>query len=301
LHADGLGHGGEIGFEAALEVEKVAIPDSQVSISRLGFGCARVFGGKELRASAKLIDAAMRLGVSHFDTASAYGSSEEAIGATLEGEPNVTIATKVGLPRSDGRVSGIRRFAGPLYRSTLRPLLARAPGLKSRLLRIASARAADTTARPTRRIRRDEILRDLDQSLRRLRRTRIDLYLLHEPEGVEITDELREVFLSLKTNGTIGAFGLAYGAFAPPDAPAGFGTVVQCRYSEEAAAVGGHEATRIYHGVLRYGLPEAGRRAGQGEAARMVARVLNQDAQSTVIFSASTTEQIRRICREDPR
>lgn len=274
-------------------MERIHIVDSSVSISRLGFGCARIFGGNELRASARLLDSAMRCGISHFDTAPAYGGSEEVLGAVLAGVREVTIATKIGLPRVDAGQAGVRRIIGPLYRSTVRPLLARAPALKSRLLRAGANRSPARAARPRRRFSREEILRELEDSLRRLRRTTIDVFLLHEPEGIEITDELREVFLSLKKDGVIGAYGLAFGA-APAESEA-FGTVVQCRFPGPVQTVDHRDATWIYHGVLRFGLQAQHRDVRRGGAGDLIARVLREDPRATVIFSASSGHQIQRL------
>jgi len=235
----------------------------------------------------------MRCGINHFDTAPAYGSSEDALGAVLAGVRDVTIATKIGLPRVDPRQSGVKRIMGPLYRRTVRPLLARAPALKSRLLRAASRQTTAPAPRPKRRLLRDEILRELEDSLRRLRRATVEVFLLHEPEGIEITDELREVFSSLKKDGVIGAYGLAFGA-RPAESEA-FGTVVQCRFPGSFETVGRRDATWIYHGVLRFGLQSLDPEVGHGGAGNLITRVLGEDPRATVIFSASSVQQIERV------
>jgi D-threo-aldose 1-dehydrogenase len=274
-------------------MDKIQIQDSSVSLSRLGFGCARIFGGTELRASARLLDSAMSCGITHFDTAPSYGSSEDVLGAVLAGVSDVTIATKIGLSRAGRRQTGAARIIGPLYRKAVRPLLARAPALKSRLLRVASRPAATAAIGPKKRIGRDEVLRELEESLRRLRRTRIELFLLHEPEGIEITDELREVFLSLAKDGVIGAYGLAFGA-GPTEAEP-FGAVVQCRFPGSPHTSICRDATPIYHGVLRFGLSSRERDLGRLGAGALLAGVLREQPRSTVIFSASSVDQIRRI------
>jgi hypothetical protein len=279
-------------------MDTVLIPNTSVSISRLGFGCARIFGGRELRSAATLIDAAIRCGIRHFDTAPAYGS-EDVLGTVLADANDVTIATKIGLPRFSREGSAVRRIFGPLYRGTLRPLLSRAPTVKSRLLQLAAKPAGSNSPIARRQLRRDEVLRNLDDSLRRLRRKALDLYLLHEPETIEITDELREVFVSLQKDGLIKAFGLAFGAL--PTHFGSFGTVVQSRFPGDAPIFTRPETIRIYHGVVRFGLQRGVHEGTRPSAAGLIARTLQRHAASTVIFSASSQRQIHQIsetCRQ---
>jgi len=273
-------------------VDKLPIPDSPVAISRLGFGCARIFGGGELRSGATLIETALNCGIRHFDTAPAYGS-EDVLGAVLADVSDVTIATKIGLPRYNTEKSVARRVFGPLYRRSLRPLLGRVPAVKSRLLRLASKPVTTHAPLPKRQLHRDEVLRELEDSLHRLRRTSIDLYLLHEPETIEITDELCEIFLALQKDGVIKAFGVAFGAL--PTACASFGTVVQCRFPGDSPIVFGHDAVRIFHGVVRYGLQSRTEDRTRPSAGKLIAQALLSHPASTVIFSASARHQIRQI------
>jgi aryl-alcohol dehydrogenase-like predicted oxidoreductase len=275
-----------------MSMERLPIPNSSVAISRLGFGCARIFGGREHRHAATLLEAAIRCGVGHFDTAPAYGS-ENVLGEVLGDTRGITIATKVGIPRRSGEKSAAKRVFGPLYRGTLRPLLGRAPALKSRLLRFA-ARSIPTTAPIVKReLHRDEVMRELDESLRRLRRTTIDLYLLHEPEAIEVTDELREVFSSLQKDGVIKTFGLAFGS--RPNESTSFGTVVQCRFPGAAATFSHRDSARIYHGAIRFGLQNRTQGEPRPNAGRLLAQALAKYPAAAVIFSASSQRQIRQI------
>lgn len=290
LHVDWIGDGGAaIGTFDAL-MEKVAIPNSSVRLSRLGFGCARMFGGPETRASTRLIEAALKQGISHFDTAPSYGS-EGLLGEVLAGVRDITIATKVGVPRAADSLSAAKRVIGPLYRSTLRPLLARVPTLKASLLR----RRGHANVSPRiekRRVSRDEVLRELDESLRRLRRTAIDVYLIHEPDAIELTDDLRDIFLSLHRSGTIKAFGLAFGGVPKPIA---FGHVVQCRYDTDSLAVAYAGALRIYHGVIRLGMQSRGQAISPQNPPEMVRDALASHPNAAVIVSASTPRQLSNI------
>ena len=262
-----------------------------LAITRLGFGCARLFGGSEFKVSAALIETALRCGIRHFDTAPAYGS-EDVLGAALANIQEITISTKIGLPRINSNSSKSTMNFGPMYRRTLRPLLARMPATKSMLLRLAR-RPAATTRPPKRSLGRDEVMRELDRSLRGLRRASIDLYLLHEPDGIEITDELRDLFQSLQNEGVIGAYGLAFGG--RPTEALSFGTVVQSRFSTRSPDPSCVNTTQIYHGVLRDNSQEAAQRRGGRPASARMAGVLAQHPAAAAIFSASTPYQIRQI------
>jgi aryl-alcohol dehydrogenase-like predicted oxidoreductase len=276
-------------------MHSIQIPGSPVAVTRLGFGCARIFGGRERRSARKLIETALECGVRHFDTAPAYGS-EEVLGEVLANVGDVTVATKIGLPRFKATSSPARTFFGPLYRRTLRPLLGRVPAAKAALLRLASNPVVPGAPLPRRRLGREEVLRELEDSLRRLRRSNVDLYLLHEPDGIEITDELQEIFASLQKEGLVGAFGLAFGAAATSHA---FGAVVQCRYPGEAPFPSRSDRTPIYHGVVRFGVRSA-RAAGPGSrAGALIEGVLENEPGCAVIFSASTRHQILQIANRE--
>jgi D-threo-aldose 1-dehydrogenase len=276
-------------------MQRLMIPGTPVAISRIGLGCARLFGGRELKTSARLIDAALRAGITHFDTAPAYGS-EDVLGAVLAGARGVTIATKIGLPRAIPPAALPRRFFGSVYRRSLRPVLARMPAVKARLLRAATRSARPASTGPPRRLTREEVLRELAESQRRLKRPSIDLYLLHEPDGLEITDELRELFASLQAEDVIGGYGLAFGGARNPSVH--FGTAAQCRYVAETAGETHAGVARLYHGVLRHGLRVGPPIRGSGGAPEFVRRVLAADAGCAVVFSASTARQIAHIAQD---
>jgi aryl-alcohol dehydrogenase-like predicted oxidoreductase len=276
-----------------MSLESLHVPNSSVAISRLGFGCARIFGGRERRQAATLIETAIRCGVRHFDTAPSYGS-EDVLGEILGDARGITIATKIGIPRRKVERSPARRVFGPVYRRTLRPLLGRVPTLKPRLLRLWAKSRQTRTAILKRQLHRGEVLRELDESLRRLRRTAIDLYLLHEPEVIEMTDELQDVFLSLQKDGVVRSFGLAFGS--QPTEHASFGTVVQCGFPGNAGApVPRHDTLRIYHGTVRFGLQSRSVDGTRPDAGDLISRALAQHPAAAIIFSASVPRQIRQL------
>src|SRR4051794_650140 len=105
-------------------IPTLVVGASEVSMTRVGFGCARLFGGGEYKASSRLIEAALQAGIRHFDTAPSYGSglSENVLGAVLAGVKGVTIATKIGVSRPQ---RAPRPYSGRvLYRTFARPILA---------------------------------------------------------------------------------------------------------------------------------------------------------------------------------
>ena len=278
-----------------MTVPSLIIPRSEVAISRLGFGCARIFGGRELKSSARLIEAALTAGIRHFDTAPSYGNgkSEEALGTLLAGVPNVTIATKIGIARPVVATS----WTWISYRRFVRPVLSHFPDTKARLMRIMRQGRVDAAPPPPRRkLCRDEVLRELEESLKQLRRSRIDLYFIHEPDLFELTDELKVLFSSLQEEGTIGAFGLAWGRI--PDAGRRFGTVSQGRYGADLPTNAGATEASIFHGVLRHAaLRGTDRQHSLGPGERIRA-VLDRHSDAAIIFSASSPAQISEIASQ---
>ena len=95
-------------------MELRSLGDSGVRVSSVGLGCNN-FGGAmwhalDLGAARGVIEAALEVGINHFDTADVYGfgASEEVLGEVLKDHrDNVVIATKFGMmPREDGTPSG---------------------------------------------------------------------------------------------------------------------------------------------------------------------------------------------------
>jgi aryl-alcohol dehydrogenase-like predicted oxidoreductase len=276
---------------------RLRIEGTALEIGRLGFGCARLFAGAELRQSAKLIEEALSGGVRHFDTAPAYGQSEDVLGSVLAGVQDVTVATKVGIPRP----SETTRSSSFLYRRALRPVLSRVPSLKSALLRVAArgvTSAEQSSSQAQRRVlSREEILSSLEESLRRLRRDTVDIFFVHEPDQLLVDDKVVEVITGLLRERIIGAFGLALDRAAAGTIV--IGSVLQARYDarldganmSDASGVG---ATRIFHGVMRHAVGETGPRL---QPSMRVRRLLERERGVGVLFSASAPFQIREVCR----
>src|SRR5215470_7412083 len=128
-------------------ISTLPVSGSKMSITRVGFGCARLFAGSEFKASTRLIEAALDRGIRHFDTAPSYGGgqSEDVLGTVLAGVQGVTIATKVGISRPNGVP---RPYSGRvLYRRFARPIMARFPRTKAKLLQLVGRRSAGLASR----------------------------------------------------------------------------------------------------------------------------------------------------------
>jgi aryl-alcohol dehydrogenase-like predicted oxidoreductase len=170
---------------------------------RLGFGgvgLGSAGGGRSKGADVRLVEEAVDLGVTVFDTAAAYGdgASERILGDALRRRRDeVVLATKGGYV--------FRERSAP--EQAARRLAAR--GLRRLPRRGAGAEAGP--ARPGGSYREHDLspsyLRAaVEGSLRRLRTDRIDLYQLHGPPEVlpGVFDEL----VDLRTSGKVLAFGI---------------------------------------------------------------------------------------------
>ncbi len=172
------------------------------SISQLGFGCSSLMGANGRKESLALLESAFDAGFRHFDVAPmyGYGAAEGCLGEFLaRHKANVTVTTKYGIPppKNQGVLRAARRAVGPLLK-----LL---PGVKRRL---ASAANTVIAAEPKPPFTAAAAQASLDHSLAELRTERIDLWLLHEAEAADLTDDdLLRALENSVASGKIGAFG----------------------------------------------------------------------------------------------
>jgi aryl-alcohol dehydrogenase-like predicted oxidoreductase len=142
---------------------------SDLTVSVVGLGCNNFGGRMEFAATQRVVDRALDIGITLFDTADAYGDpnkggSEEALGAILgERRKRIVLATKFGLPMADDapRDRGSRRY----------------------------------------------IMQALEASLKRLRTDWIDLYQYHRPDGVTPFEETLRALDDLVREGKVRAIG----------------------------------------------------------------------------------------------
>jgi aryl-alcohol dehydrogenase-like predicted oxidoreductase len=132
-------------------------------VSTVGLGCNNFGMRIDADATAAVVDAALDVGITLFDTADSYGTSEELLAPLLKGRRDrVVLATKFG--------SDLRGAGGP-----------------------------DWGARASRRYVRQAV----ERSLRRLDTDWIDLYQLHKPDGITPIEETLSVLTDLVHEGKV--------------------------------------------------------------------------------------------------
>ena len=175
-------------------MRQINLPGTTLSVSRFSFGTASLhhLGGPQ--AQVRHLLAARDAGFSHFDTAPLYGfgGAELALGAAFGGtqaeQSGVSIATKVGLYPPGGPEQGRAQV-------WCRKALGRAWPAVSR----AESDWAVNLAKQS-----------FEGSLARLRRERVDLLLLHEPDITLVTEEPWIRWLEEEiARGRVGQFGVA--------------------------------------------------------------------------------------------
>lgn len=171
-----------------------------LDVSRIVLGCVGLSTLPTRQAAFRLLEKAVDLGIRHFDTARAYGGgySERVLGEFLavHGE-GLAVTTKLGPVQ--------RRFAALPSRLAL-PM----NYVRNRFRSTPPHRPPDAAAvsRPTRVIARGEIEASVAESLRCLRRSRLDVFLLHECLPSQLDDVARDCIARLRADGTLGAFGI---------------------------------------------------------------------------------------------
>ncbi|KJL43810.1 aldo/keto reductase [Microbacterium trichothecenolyticum] len=162
-----------------------------LEVSILGLGTSRLasIGTGRSKSDAKaLFDACRECGVNVIDTADAYGSTmaERWIGElTRADRERWVVVTKIGLPTVD--LPGPFRVFGQRARKTTQA-------------RAGSAFALDHAS----------LTRSIERSLKRLRRDRIEIFLLHlPPASIVEDDEAHEILQEAQRSGVIAHFGVS--------------------------------------------------------------------------------------------
>jgi aryl-alcohol dehydrogenase-like predicted oxidoreductase len=269
-------------------------PPLGIETSRVGFGCGALVGRHSFRQSARLIETALDLGIRYFDVAPLYGmgTAEEVLGAVVGGSSDVVIASKVGIPRPpySTAIATARRIT--------KPMLDRSGALKrfARQLRLPLARPQ--LSAPQKRapldLSREAISRDLDESLRLLRRSRIDVYLVHEPLEEDLDLATAEVFHSFLREGRIGCYGAAVTAKRAPWMA--FGTVWQSGWGGPG---GDYRSgtTYVFHGVVRNAPKDRLGRAVTAPSG-LLRTAMAEAPEGLFIIATSTPDKLRRFVAE---
>lgn len=207
-----------------------------------GYGTAALGRSLSKRERVRLVETAYDAGIRWFDTAPLYGAgaAEDALGVALRDKDDVTVATKVGIVP---------------------------PGLLGLALR-----------RPAEGGRFTDVRRQLDRSLRRLRRDAVDVVLLHEVDAASAGAALD----ALDEDGRVRLVGIATGPAQTeeilsehvPD-------VVQMRFGAEVDVRG---ARLVLHSVL------AGR---TGPTADLLHAAASAHPEAVVLFGSRDPEHIR--------
>jgi len=157
-----------------VETESVDIPGTQLRVSRVGLGTwamgGWMWGGTDERESVATIRAALEQGINLIDTAPVYG-----FGVSEE---------------IVGRAVG-------------------AAGLRSRAVIATKVGLEWRDGKVYRNATRDRIMREIDESLRRLRTDHIDIYQVHWPDPLVPIEETAEAMRTLHDQGKIRAIGVS--------------------------------------------------------------------------------------------
>ncbi len=175
-------------------LRRVTFTRSGLQTSRLGFGTSRLHY-LDSRSRARLLETAVSLGITHIDTAPAYGdtAAELEIGKVLRScRDRLVIVSKYGIP-PNALIAAMPSLATPI----------RGARALSRRFGLTQAARPQMTA--------EGLRRSVEQSLRRLRTDWLDILLLHEPSRSSLTsvEAIYRELLSLRGKGYIRFFGLA--------------------------------------------------------------------------------------------
>ena len=259
--------------------------------SRIGLGCANLVGRSSLRESAKLVEAALSLGIRYFDVAPSYGmgTAEEVIGAVIGNSKEITIATKVGIPRPaySSKANLVRRLIKPaLDRSKLLKKLTRRLYERSQALSKEPAQFDFSVG---------AVRTSLQESLQKLRRDSVDVYLAHEPNPNSLTQEVEQFFRSLCETRQIAAYGVGIGAVG--DRWMRFGSIWQSCWPGEVAQHYSKETAYIWHGAIRSALRNESN-AKPIRPSAIVQTVLKQSPGSILLVSAPNPTRLKELLQE---
>lgn len=174
--------------------------EKHAASSRIILGCNALSTLPTRRAAFRLLETAVRCGIRHFDTARTYGQgfSERILGEFLAGQgPDFIVTTKSGQP--DGSIARV-----PTWLALPMNALKRNLGRSRRTAGVASPPGNPHSGE---RITREYLERSIEASLRSLKRSWIDVFLLHERLPSQLDEGARSFIATLLADRTLRAFG----------------------------------------------------------------------------------------------
>ena len=259
-----------------LRADRTVLPRSGLEVSRLGLRLAHVhLMTPEARRA--LIERALELGITHFDTSRFYsdGLSETTLGQLLGARrEGLTIATKFGLLPTP-LIAAAGRAALPLRK--LRSLLNK--------LQLVPYPMRSYTARTMRRA--------LEDSLRALRTDYIDIYHVHEPPpDTRLPDDLVRELERARAAGKIRHIGVSGASIDPVVARhPGLFDVLQ---SAEATWAAGRGVPDITHSVLS-GAAGRGGRLDPEVVQELMGRALARRPQGAIIVQTRSPARLAEL------
>ena len=174
---------------------------SNLSTTKLGFGCAPVMGRVGKKKSLYAMDMSYELGVRHFDVARSYGygEAEGVLGQFIKQKrEKLTITTKFGInpPENQKLFSIIKPVA--------RVMLEKFPSLRSKIPDKVEPMITSGL------FSKENAKRSLDNSLRALKTDYVDLFMLHDCNSKnDFSDDLLTFMELLIQEGKIKDWGIA--------------------------------------------------------------------------------------------
>jgi len=183
-----------------------------ISSSAIGFGCAPVLGAVDRSTAERALSVAFEEGITHLDVARSYGygEAESVVGAFARGRRDkLVIASKFGIEATLAArlLSPLKPVVRALRKgrpeASCAPPAGAPPPPPANQIADRFHRRIPLTAEAMR--------KSIETSLRQLRTDHLDYVFLHEPPSkVTSIDELASMAVTLKKEGKVRAWGLAF-------------------------------------------------------------------------------------------
>jgi D-threo-aldose 1-dehydrogenase len=161
-------------------MKRVRFLETNVEISRLGFGCVQLTLHQNRESALAILEHAFSLGITHYDVARTYGfgRAEGILRDFLRHKRDaVTVTTKFGIQPPSGLAGNVHLING------LKKVLGPFPGLLRKAKNRGSAMVKTGAFTP------QAAIRSLETSLRELGTDYVDFFLLHEGTIADASSE----------------------------------------------------------------------------------------------------------------